>query len=208
MTPIKQTIFGEGKGNCFATCVASILDLPLEDVPNFACSPSEEWFGEFFNWLKARGYSVVYLYHPEAGDVTKVDDKVPFSEAFFTPYLYIATGKSPRGDFLHSVVGQYDKVVHDPHPDNRGIIGPARDYLVIVPLEPRLTGTASVVKRPYPRTAPCFVCCRGDGNQILALIGEDLMSGVAGFGDDLPSALRALADELEREVGQEPQQSS
>lgn len=24
------------------------------------------------------------------------------------------------------------------------------------------------------------------------------------FGDDLPSALRALADELEREVGQEP----
>lgn len=29
------------------------------------------------------------------------------------------------------------------------------------------------------------------------------MEGVAGFGDGLPSALRSLADELEREVGQE-----
>lgn len=61
------------------------------------------------------------------------------------------------------------------------------------------------VKRPYPRTAPCFVVCRGDGNQILALIGSNIMEGAAGFGDDLPSALRALADELEREVGQEPE---
>lgn len=63
----------------------------------------------------------------------------------------------------------------------------------------------STVRRPYPRTGPCFVECRGDGNQILALIGSNLAEGVAGFGDDLPSALRALADELEREVGQEPE---
>jgi hypothetical protein len=66
------------------------------------------------------------------------------------------------------------------------------------------------VKRPYPRTAPCFVVCRGDGNQILAMIGDsqnprpNLMNTVYGFGDDLPSALRMLADEIEKEVGQTP----
>ena len=60
------------------------------------------------------------------------------------------------------------------------------------------------VKRPYPRTAPYAINCRADGNKISALIGENLVEGVAGFGDDLPSALRDLADELEREVGEEP----
>jgi hypothetical protein len=60
------------------------------------------------------------------------------------------------------------------------------------------------VTRPYPRTAPCFVCCRGDGDQICALIGDDLQDGVAGFGADLPVALRDLADNLEREVGEDP----
>lgn len=57
------------------------------------------------------------------------------------------------------------------------------------------------VKRPYPRTAPCAVSCRGDGNQILALIGSNIMEGVAGFGDTLPDALRSLAEELDAEVG-------
>ena len=61
------------------------------------------------------------------------------------------------------------------------------------------------VKRPYPRTAPCAVECRADGNQIMALIGPNIQEGVAGFGNDLPAALRSLADSLEREVGQEPQ---
>jgi hypothetical protein len=60
------------------------------------------------------------------------------------------------------------------------------------------------VTRPYPRTAPCLVNCRADGDQISALIGPDLATGVCGYGDDLPAALRALADNLEREVGEEP----
>ena len=60
------------------------------------------------------------------------------------------------------------------------------------------------VKRPYPRTAPCAIECRCDGNQVYALIGKNQMDGACGFGDTLPDALRDLADELEREVGQIP----
>ena len=68
----------------------------------------------------------------------------------------------------------------------------------------KMPKSASIVRRPYPRTAPCAVICRADGDQISALIGEDLQIGVCGFGDDLPSALRDLADQLEIEVGQTP----
>ena len=61
------------------------------------------------------------------------------------------------------------------------------------------------MNRPYPRHPPCAVECRCDGNQVYAAIGRDTgPTGCVGYGDDLPSALRALADELEREVGQEP----
>lgn len=68
-----------------------------------------------------------------------------------------------------------------------------------------MSGGPYAVKRPYPRTAPCAVECRCDGNQVYALIGEDYMTGAVGFGDTLPDALRNLADELEREVGQTPE---
>lgn len=56
------------------------------------------------------------------------------------------------------------------------------------------------IKRPTMRTAPVAINCRGDGNQICALIGSDLHDGVAGFGDTLADALRSLADEIEKEV--------
>jgi hypothetical protein len=38
-----------------------------------------------------------------------------------------------------------------------------------------------------------------DGNQICALVGPDLVAGVAGFGDSVHDALRELADNLVRE---------
>lgn len=60
---------------------------------------------------------------------------------------------------------------------------------------------AETVKRPYMRTAPCAVVCRGEGNQVSALIGLwPHQGGVAGFGDTLADALRDLANEIEAEV--------
>jgi hypothetical protein len=38
-----------------------------------------------------------------------------------------------------------------------------------------------------------------DGNQICALVGPDLVAGVAGFGDSVHDALRELADNLVQE---------
>ena len=65
------------------------------------------------------------------------------------------------------------------------------------------------VKRPYPRHPPCSIECRCDGNQVYAMIGSskqtNQMESPCGYGDTLPEALRALANELEREVGQEPE---
>jgi hypothetical protein len=38
-----------------------------------------------------------------------------------------------------------------------------------------------------------------DGNQIVAMIGQDLQVGIGGFGDTAAQALRDLADRMEAE---------
>ena len=77
-------------------------------------------------------------------------------------------------------------------------------WLESVANESKQAGNRTRVSRPYPRTAPCAINCRADGDQISAMIGPNPMEGVCGYGDDLPAALRDLADNLEREVGEEP----
>ena len=55
MIKINQTRFGEGKGNCFASCVCCILEIEdPESVPNFcfAVPEKEDWWAFFVSWLK------------------------------------------------------------------------------------------------------------------------------------------------------------
>ena len=49
MIPIKQTKFGKGQGNCLLACIASILERPLESIPDF-CISGCGWFGELYEW--------------------------------------------------------------------------------------------------------------------------------------------------------------
>ena len=43
-----------------------------------------------------------------------------------------------------------------------------------------------------------------DGNQIMAVMGSDLVQGIAGFGDTIPEALRDLADTIVRKYWRSP----
>lgn len=101
-------------GNCFPACIASVLGLPLDDVPHF-CEPVKGWERRFHRWLAERD-----LFALEAS--LKVPDSL-----FLSPRtLCILTGDSPRG--RHAVVGRVSadadcfEYVHDPHP-SRGFYG-------------------------------------------------------------------------------------
>jgi predicted subunit of tRNA(5-methylaminomethyl-2-thiouridylate) methyltransferase len=56
MKPVKQTIFGLG-GNCFAASIASILELPVEEVPNFMAIETADYWTPMREWLRQRGKS-------------------------------------------------------------------------------------------------------------------------------------------------------
>lgn len=121
-------------GNCFATCVACLLEIDPRTVPNFAAHPGD-WWAPFQDWLACRGLVAIEVHCNE-------------KEAYLWPLpsnvFCIVNGKSPRGDHSHSVIaktvavpgdGQRDHrfdYVHDPHPSNDFVTEPIRSLTFIV----------------------------------------------------------------------------
>ena len=104
MVPVTQTIFGAPNGNCYAACLASILELPIKDVPN-----ANGNIDSVNRFLATRGLGVV---------------RIPYSESAWKTIRRgawcILFGVSPR-ELLHAVVGKDGVMVHDPHPSRAGL---------------------------------------------------------------------------------------
>src|SRR5437016_2208361 len=83
----KQTIFYDKEkgiiGNCMQACVASLFNLPMEAVPNFAAQPS--WFQAFRKFITAQGYSLNSRFKEANSDL-----HIPAG-------LHLVSGKSSRG---------------------------------------------------------------------------------------------------------------
>lgn len=120
MIPVKQRYLHDPEkgilGDCYSACVASILHLPIEQVP---CAQEagitevdEDAFNLLFNkYFEGRGLAelcfMAHEVHEQARNVH-----------------HVITGPSPRfPGFLHSVVGKGGKIVYDPHPDGTGLVG-------------------------------------------------------------------------------------
>lgn len=117
MRPVEQTLLSsEGViGNCFQCCVASVLELPLEEVPHFC--KDDRWPLNFYEWLDSKGYGWVEL---------KGCDFYSFSENLG---YHIISGPSPRNKGLHGVVGLNSEPYFDPHPDKTFLKGEPKDWM-------------------------------------------------------------------------------
>lgn len=128
MKPVDQTVLSKPDenvwGNCLEACVASLLEIPIEDVPNFGIDSG--WFGRYLAFIREQGYEMPSHFHFPGG--------FPFGAG---PDLgvgvdgcFIAAGPSPRqlhfGDgapLYHAViVDASGNVVHDPHPSRAGVL--------------------------------------------------------------------------------------
>ncbi len=99
MIRVDQTKFGDRHGNCFTACIASILEMPITEVPNF-CAEFEDWEAATQLWL---GDLDLRLEHISPGDMPPAGRH------------YVVSGMGPRG-LRHSCVGLDGAIVHDPHP--------------------------------------------------------------------------------------------
>lgn len=115
MTPVQQTIIAPADGtqmpgNCLQAAVASLLDLPLNEVPHFvgddwASGGERNWWVELWQWCAARGLKINAA-EPDPGE------------------YYLGRGPSPRDPANRSHVAVYrdGALVHDPHPDGTGVV--------------------------------------------------------------------------------------
>jgi hypothetical protein len=123
MIPVYQTNFDVPGGNCFSACVASILELPLEQVPYFM-ENDHSWWQKFNKWLKLRNMYGVYL-------LEEWSVEIPAG-------IHIASGiveVETAGLCNHAVVARGKKVIHDPHPEGGGV-DEIEHRVVLVPMNP------------------------------------------------------------------------
>lgn len=111
MTQVSQSVLyakdGIGNGNCFAACLASLLDLPLWMVPPFEqMFGRDDWRIRVGEWL--RRMHGIEMIRTEGHEPDKL------------PEFYIANGPSPRGVY-HSVIYRNGRLAHDPHYSDAGI---------------------------------------------------------------------------------------
>lgn len=116
-------------GDCHRACVASILNLPCEAVPNFCAPlPGEEWVSGRWRerereWLLAHGYCPITMtYSPDA-----TLEQVLEGSTYYNQDIYWILGGTSRNGTGHSVVAYNGEIVHDPSLDDSGIIGPMED---------------------------------------------------------------------------------
>ena len=127
MIPVDQDRFGLPDGNCLAACVASLLELPLAEVPHFA---GERWRADLDEWLRARGlWALMFV----PGAATSLAEASAWLDATVSGFC-IVSGQAARG-LLHATVWRGGDLVHDPHPDRAGLLD-VEDVIVLVPIDP------------------------------------------------------------------------
>lgn len=123
MKPTDQTIFDLGKGNCFAACLASILEMPITEVVHFPEGECPLWRDLVNAWLDDKG--MFFLDIALHGDMR--DSLVKYWGH------HIIMGDSPRpGDLRHAVVGYRGEIIFDPHPSRAGLAGDDFTYGILV----------------------------------------------------------------------------
>lgn len=123
-----QDITRHELGDCFATCVAMVLDLPQPDVPNF-CAVGDAWWEGFLLWCEGQGITAMEV-KLQPGALSRLTAGIPC----------ILSGLSPRGTWQHSVVGVTTEggfaYLHDPHPDATFLAGEPQHVLFFMMLRP------------------------------------------------------------------------
>lgn len=135
MKPVDQTKFGKPEGNCYAACLASIFEVPIEECPDY----SDIAWGDDNDFATAEGAAEWQRRTNEflaRFGVYECCLSVPgLLQGDWRPQGWtILGGEGPRG-LEHAVVGKGLDMVHDPHPSREGLVR-VKDVTFFVIIDP------------------------------------------------------------------------
>jgi hypothetical protein len=90
-------------GDCYAACVASLLEIELVEVPDLT---GDRWASVLRRWLAARGLRVDF----------RPGDGRPLGDQADPPRGYAIAGQRVLDGSVHAVVCKGGAIVHDPSP--------------------------------------------------------------------------------------------
>lgn len=134
MKPIKQTKLssedGTISGNCFRSCLASMMEIDIDSIPAFEDMEPGEWFTPFYNFLNENGYEFEGTKYNYGKHVDKFNNYLMTYEGV-DGYILVG-GKSPRTYVTrgHAVLYKNGELVHDPHPSNDGLLEIEDFYMI------------------------------------------------------------------------------
>src|SRR5690242_12746104 len=136
MRPVYQSRQGRG-GDCLPAAVATVLDLPLNAVPDFMSEPNamHTWPVLLGTWLAGRGIEMVPV--APHGDLAAA---LAHMGEFYPNEFYLLGGRTGDIDHGHVVVGHGGRIVHDPSPEPATFSGPV----------PALGRYLALLLRPMP----------------------------------------------------------
>lgn len=169
MKRIYQTILHDPDngqyGDCTRACIASVLELDIEEVPHFtdknrtynlAMDKIQEFLMQYGLILYWSWHETKYL----SGVISRVKWGLNSNPL---PIPLLIQGKSKRG-FSHTIVATSDGKFHDPHPDSKGKDVELEPYTrglnramyfmvgILIPFDPR--GSGLVYKSRLIRAIP------------------------------------------------------
>jgi hypothetical protein len=99
---MKQTLIDNKFGNCLQTCVAKLLNKPLDHVPNFMVY-EHHWWSALVMYLGIHGYTPAYVLN-----------EAPPSDG--NDYIVSLKFKHHSEGIAHAVIMNGNDVVFDPWP--------------------------------------------------------------------------------------------
>lgn len=126
MKRVYQTRF-DTEGNCLQACLATVLGMSLEEVPDFVADVPADmvWTDSLRAWLHHKGFGLMIADISNDCDMERL---LPFG-------VCLVGGKTSRGSVQHEVVYLNGKLWHDPYPEGNGLTQLC-DMFLIFPLRP------------------------------------------------------------------------
>lgn len=129
MTPVDQRVIDPIRGDCMRACLASLLNLDYELVPNLAAIEADggRWFKVMTDFLFAHRYRFVGTYSNMGQELKLADYMEVYRRSPGVGGLYMAGGPSKRVweggvTCTHAVIiDQVGHLIHDPHPSRAGV---------------------------------------------------------------------------------------
>lgn len=112
MIPVYQTltVAKDGHGNCLNACLASLLELRLNEVPTITTNGGGDWDAQWSCWLAEQGYKFDYVDMED-------DPPVGYSIATVTTERLYPEGHRKAGKSIyHAIICFQGNKVHDPFP--------------------------------------------------------------------------------------------